>query len=202
MAALTLTHPDGQVFSFDAGALCLELILTGGEGRRQRFEVLHEPADFAAWCATSSLDLIGHGIAPAEVQVSTADLATVRRLREALWTAAFGAATGSGPGPQPLAVVNELATGPGITPQVDPATGHGYWLRPVTGGQLIAEFARDAAVAFSAPTVDRIRRCADPRCALIYLDTSRPGRRRWCSMQRCGNRNKIHEYRARRQPKE
>jgi predicted RNA-binding Zn ribbon-like protein len=198
MAALTLTHPDGQVFTFDAGALCLELILTGGDGRRQRFEVLHQPADFAAWCATSSLDLAGHRVAPDEVAGSTSDLATVRRLREALWSAAVGAATGDDPGPVPLTVVNELARWPGVIPQVDPATGAAYWLAPVTAGQLIAEFARDAAAVFSAPTVNRIRQCAGPRCALMYLDTSRPGQRRWCSMQRCGNRNKIQEYRARR----
>ncbi|MDI5982688.1 CGNR zinc finger domain-containing protein, partial [Amycolatopsis magusensis] len=29
------------------------------------------------------------------------------------------------------------------------------------------------------------------------LDTSRPGNRRWCSMQRCGNRNKVKAYRER-----
>src|SRR4051794_27112834 len=137
MAALTLTHPDGQVFSFDAGALCLELVLTGGEGRRQRFEVLHEPADFPRWCATSSLDLAGHRVTPAAVAASAADLATVRRLREAIWSAAVGAATGGGPGPVPLAIINELAALPGVTPQVDPATGRGYWLGPVTASQLV-----------------------------------------------------------------
>src|SRR3712207_5763990 len=102
MAALTLTHPDGQAFSFDAGALCLELIVTGGEGDRQRFEVLHRPTDFATWCATSSLDLAGRSVAAADVRVSTTDLANVRRLREAIWHAALGAATGGGPGPAHL----------------------------------------------------------------------------------------------------
>ncbi|MEE1805114.1 CGNR zinc finger domain-containing protein, partial [Streptomyces sp. BE133] len=28
-------------------------------------------------------------------------------------------------------------------------------------------------------------------------DTSRPGRRRWCAMERCGNLHKVRAHRAR-----
>jgi predicted RNA-binding Zn ribbon-like protein len=38
---------------------------------------------------------------------------------------------------------------------------------------------------------DRIRGCANPDCVLWFLDTSRPGTRRWCSMASCGNRDKA-----------
>jgi predicted RNA-binding Zn ribbon-like protein len=38
---------------------------------------------------------------------------------------------------------------------------------------------------------DRIRGCANPDCVLWFLDTSRPGTRRWCSMAACGNRDKA-----------
>jgi predicted RNA-binding Zn ribbon-like protein len=31
----------------------------------------------------------------------------------------------------------------------------------------------------------------------MFYDTSRPGNRRWCSMQRCGNRHKVGNYRTR-----
>ncbi len=44
---------------------------------------------------------------------------------------------------------------------------------------------------------DRIRRCAG--CVLWFLDTSRNGTRRWCSMDECGNRAKAQaHYRRRR----
>ncbi|HET6954353.1 MAG TPA: CGNR zinc finger domain-containing protein [Acidimicrobiales bacterium] len=48
---------------------------------------------------------------------------------------------------------------------------------------------------------DRIRRCAHPACVLWFLDTSRNGTRRWCSMATCGNRLKAqrHYDRARQQ---
>ncbi|MBI5105801.1 MAG: CGNR zinc finger domain-containing protein [Solirubrobacterales bacterium] len=41
---------------------------------------------------------------------------------------------------------------------------------------------------------DRIRRCANPECVLWFLDVSRPGTRRWCSMAACGNREKARRH--------
>jgi predicted RNA-binding Zn ribbon-like protein len=42
----------------------------------------------------------------------------------------------------------------------------------------------------------RIRRCANPDCVLWFLDVSRPGTRRWCSMAACGNREKSRRHYA------
>jgi predicted RNA-binding Zn ribbon-like protein len=45
----------------------------------------------------------------------------------------------------------------------------------------------------------RVKACANPDCILWFLDTTRPGTRRWCSMAACGNRDKaIRHGRARR----
>lgn len=44
---------------------------------------------------------------------------------------------------------------------------------------------------------DRIRRCAHETCVLHFLDTSRNGTRRWCSMASCGNRAKASRHYAR-----
>lgn len=236
IGVLRLAHPDGQVFDFDAGTLCLELACTGGEGFRARFEVLHTPADFVAWAALSRLDLLGRGVRPEQVGTHPADLTALKRLREAIWTvgvaaagragtsepAAPGGGTGTGTseptGParrtgtagvtdvgwlvgleRELAVLNELAAGPGVVPRLDPASGTTVWRQPVQAGQLVTEIARDAVRTFGSPAVDRVRMCAGHRCSLIYLDTSRPGQRRWCSMQRCGNRNKVADHRRRQQ---
>lgn len=44
---------------------------------------------------------------------------------------------------------------------------------------------------------DRIRRCEHADCILWFLDTSRSGTRRWCSMAVCGNRVKVGRYHRR-----
>ena len=46
---------------------------------------------------------------------------------------------------------------------------------------------------------DRIRECESPECALLFVDTSRPGRRRWCSSAACGSKDRSASYRRRQQ---
>jgi predicted RNA-binding Zn ribbon-like protein len=40
----------------------------------------------------------------------------------------------------------------------------------------------------------RIHECAGPGCGWLFLDTSRNRRRRWCTMQGCGNRAKARRF--------
>lgn len=44
---------------------------------------------------------------------------------------------------------------------------------------------------------DRVRGCANHDCILFFYDTSRSGRRQWCSMAACGNRAKARRHYAR-----
>ncbi|MEU5695300.1 CGNR zinc finger domain-containing protein [Actinosynnema sp. NPDC020468] len=43
---------------------------------------------------------------------------------------------------------------------------------------------------------DRLGRCAAPGCRVVYVDTSRNGRRRYCST-RCANREQVARHRKR-----
>jgi predicted RNA-binding Zn ribbon-like protein len=45
----------------------------------------------------------------------------------------------------------------------------------------------------------RVRRCQDARCGWLFLDSSQHHRRRWCSMDECGNRAKARRHYERRQ---
>ncbi|WP_248928520.1 CGNR zinc finger domain-containing protein [Paenibacillus hamazuiensis] len=45
---------------------------------------------------------------------------------------------------------------------------------------------------------DRIRKCEHTGCILHFVDTSKSGKRRWCSMELCGNRHKAAEFYAKR----
>ncbi len=46
---------------------------------------------------------------------------------------------------------------------------------------------------------DRFRPCGAPTCSGVFIDTSRPGRRRYCMPGLCGNRVNVANHRARRQ---
>jgi predicted RNA-binding Zn ribbon-like protein len=41
---------------------------------------------------------------------------------------------------------------------------------------------------------ERVRKCANPDCVLWFLDPTRSGTRRWCSMTGCGNRLKARRH--------
>lgn len=186
--ALMLHHPDGQVFPFDAGALCLELSsTTGGEGFRARFETLHGPDDVSAWAARSRFGT--------PVAATADDLRALKDLREAVWSAAYAVATGEEPPAAAVGEINAYAAGPAPVPVLRGDIAG--WRRPVTGAELVTALAHDAVATFARPARDRIRMCGAENCYLIYLDTSRAGGRRWCSMRRCGNRNKVRAFRER-----
>lgn len=58
-----------------------------------------------------------------------------------------------------------------------------------------AAIARDAIETIAYYARD-LRICADANCERTFLDRSRGKRRRWCSMQTCGNRAKIAAFRS------
>ncbi len=54
------------------------------------------------------------------------------------------------------------------------------------------------AIELRANSAKRIRCCEHESCVLWFFDTSKAGRRRWCSMDRCGNRSKAKRHYERR----
>jgi predicted RNA-binding Zn ribbon-like protein len=54
---------------------------------------------------------------------------------------------------------------------------------------------------FNKVSIDRIRACDHEDCILYFIDTSKAGKRRWCSMDTCGNRKKALDFYARNRQK-
>lgn len=69
------------------------------------------------------------------------------------------------------------------------------WFDAKSPEELFAPLAHAAASLFTDVNRNRVRKCAN--CEGHYLDTSKKGTRRWCSMQLCGNRTKVATYAAR-----
>lgn len=58
-----------------------------------------------------------------------------------------------------------------------------------------------AGELLSCGDVKRLRRCANPDCGWLFLDRSKNGTRRWCSMRECGERAKAKRYYQRERQK-
>ncbi|MFG2678311.1 CGNR zinc finger domain-containing protein [Streptomyces sp. NPDC048392] len=192
---LTLVSHEGRPYRFDPGALCLELLTTGGPGAFARWEVLHEPADLTAWAGRSRLP---DGLA---LTVDRTDVERARALRDALFPLTADQAHGRPLLPARLDVVNAAAAQPPLVTRIEPDGTRG-WAPGATGPRLLSTVARDAIELFTGPYAGRVRECGAHNCRLLFVDTSRPGRRRWCSMEHCGNREKVRAHRARRTPEQ
>lgn len=72
------------------------------------------------------------------------------------------------------------------------------WHTSVTATDSLSSIARDAIDLLSGDLRSRIRECENPKCGLMFVDASRPGKRRWCLMKRCGNMIKTSRYRQQR----
>jgi predicted RNA-binding Zn ribbon-like protein len=59
---------------------------------------------------------------------------------------------------------------------------------------LLAAVARSAGELLAEGAAAPLRKCANVRCPLFFYDTSRTGKRRWCSMSTCGNRSKVAAF--------
>jgi predicted RNA-binding Zn ribbon-like protein len=181
----------GVAYRFDPGALCLELLTTGGPGAFRRYEVLHAPADLASWADRSRLT------PTPELEISEAEVAKARQLRDGLFRAAIAQTRGERPALSDTDTINNVAAQPPLAPAIGP-DGERRWARSASGARLLSTVARDAVELLTGSFARRVRMCAAEDCYLIYVDTSRPGRRRWCSMEHCGNRHKVRTLRARR----
>lgn len=63
---------------------------------------------------------------------------------------------------------------------------------------ILAPVAEAAADLLAMQNFDLVKQCEDEDCVRWFLDQTKSHRRRWCSMELCGNRHKVAAYRARR----
>ncbi|MEV0731855.1 ABATE domain-containing protein [Polymorphospora sp. NPDC050346] len=187
-----LHDPKGGSFWFDAGALCLDFAHTGGEGRYAVFETLHEPADLAEWLAQPPLAAV------LTVPATAGELTAAKALRQAIWEAAHARAARHALPCGAVDVINHAAAGASLIPELAAEGTTARWAPPVGAAQALSTLAREMIGLLSGPLSERFRGCAGDNCPLVFVDSSRPGARRWCAMERCGNRHKLRALRARR----
>lgn len=181
-----LDTPDGLHWWFDPGALCLDLAYTGPLSGA---ETLTGPAALADWLSPRFAETDG--------VVSDGDLRDALALRDAIARLATAAAHDRELDAGDVDVVNLYAAIPDIPPVLAGGTRRAGRATARTG-QALSAIARDAVAQLADGARDRIRACAAEDCDIVFVDESRSGNRRWCSMARCGNRAKVRAHRARR----
>lgn len=149
-------------------------------------ELLSTPDDLARW-------LVSAGMANSVPKPTAKDLATARLLREAIFVLA-GTRSGS-KAEAARKTLNQVAAGVAAVPRLQ---SDGTMLLQGSAHALLVTLARNAVRLFGSNAVTRLRQCEAPLCTLYFIDISRKGDRRWCSMSGCGNNAKVDAFRRRK----
>jgi len=157
-------------------------------------ELLKSVRDVSSWCQSAGLisaadarKLNGHG---GDELVNA-----VHRIRDQVWAVFDAISVGDAPPPKAMGTLLRQA-GRGVGAEsVSFADARmmklaGKFGDPAAVPSALALLAVEAL--FVLPT-DRVRSCA--RCGWLFVDVSKGGRRRWCSMSTCGNREKANRRR-------
>ena len=183
--------PEELQFIFRSDRLCLAFCATVGERWRRGFERLRSPADLVRWYAEAR-------VTDVPVAVTGEDLDSAREVREAVYRAAKALTVGQPPAAVDETIVNWAAAVPPPVPWMNQGAVTLTAAGPDPAASALSAVARDAIVLFTTEDVRRLRECASPECGLLFLDLSRPGRRRWCSSGACGGKARAAAYRQRR----
>lgn len=183
---------------FDGGRVCLDLVAT--RMARPVGERLDRVERVVEW-------VYGTGLVPAGTPVPADQgwAQGLKDLRTLLETLVGAQLTGTPPPPEAVARLNEVARAaappaPRAVLGEDGALTRALAAAPDAAG-VLAAVARDAVDLFTDPAAcSQLRRCEGENCTFVYLDTSRGRRRRWCSSEICGNRERVARHRRRTGP--
>lgn len=187
---------DALDFPFLGNALWVDFLNTepalpgGGTG-----DLIDRPEAFERW-ARATGEVGPHDPFEPDRQ----EMQEALKFRAVLREGAESLLAGATPSRSIVSAVNEkLAGSPVVSTLIEKGAGWDLTSRIVAGTAtaLLGRLATDFAHTLVSGRPDRLRRCEHPGCVMLFIDTSKNGKRRWCSMETCGNREKAAGHRAR-----
>jgi len=177
-------------FLFRSDQLCLNFVATVAKRDMNDTERLVTGDDLQTWLYVA-------GLPPAAGPVTADELAAAHTLREAVNTLTRARVDGLPPGTGCIEIINQAAAvgTPHAILSVDGTTA--VPAAPAPLSDILSIIARDAIDLFSGEYRDRVRRCLGHDCSLYFVDRSRRGARRWCTMAACGEKASSAAYRRR-----
>ncbi len=185
------------------GNLALDLANTVDEpGLPTEFDHLRDPATALAWAEQVGLVSRSQRGALARYCEEAPDRAVVelrrlRRLRRAV-EEVFGAIADQTVVPEPAWRTLRRAAGEAVADAGLDLSGDR--VRPTWQQDTLHALGQPLAYAavdlLTSGPLDRVKRC--PACPWLFLDQSKNGSRRWCTMEDCGKAVKMRRYVAKR----
>ncbi|WP_167458641.1 CGNR zinc finger domain-containing protein [Mesorhizobium kowhaii] len=187
------------------GHACLDFVNTV-DARRERWgpDLLQTYADLVVWAGR--VDLIeadeGRGLlakASARPALAVAALKRAKTLREALYAALHAEAAGVIVPDDALQTIRDAVAQAMPKRSLSNVGDRLAWQWTERSNlNTISWRVAFGAAEFMVARHDRrsVRECTGPNCGWLFIDTSRGGRRRWCSDESCGTHTRVRRFRA------
>jgi predicted RNA-binding Zn ribbon-like protein len=177
-------------FSFHRGSLALDFAGTvGSRTSAEPEERLPDAEALSTWLREAG---VIDNTAP-----TARELADALELREAVYKLGAAVVATRPLDPDALATLNAAAAGVSRgVPRLD-RKRQVRWVTKSPVKLALGRVALDAIERFAADA-ERLTLCELAGCGALLLSRSRSDRRRWCSMELCGNRAKVAAYRSRK----
>ena len=196
------------------GRLCLDFVNTvNGRLTNGPEDLLAEAGALVAWgqqlglLEAAAAVRIGAAWRTTDA-VAAARLAQAVALRETLYAVFAAIATGGVPARADLDTLSDAYRAALASARLVAAGDGGPWrwephraaAEPADLGWLVWPVTRSAIDLLTSDDLAGLKRCAgaDRGCAGLFVDETRNGIRRWCSMDGCGSRAKMRRLYARR----
>jgi predicted RNA-binding Zn ribbon-like protein len=188
---------------FVGNRLALDFLNTDLVANGEKVELLADATSAARWMAHAQLltEQAAEKLEKAWQQIPRAATAVagLRRFRDRLRAAIFAFEAGATVPADFLDELNSLLRTRPAYRAVE-ADGHGGYTQalsftPQLPDDLLGPIAQDTVMLLTGIPADRVRKCEG--CPVHFLDVSKKGSRRWCSMRLCGNKVKVAAYQQR-----
>jgi predicted RNA-binding Zn ribbon-like protein len=193
------------VFDFCGGHVALDFVNTVGSRDGDADEHLGTYGDVVAWAeargvvANAEAGRLRRAAAAAPDDARAAYKRAIR-LREAIYRVFQRRASGKPPAADDLATLNRFVAELYRDAQLV-VDGDRVVLETGSAADTLdrpfAPVIRAAVDLLTGEQAPLVGACADDTCGWLFLDTTRNRTRRWCTMQDCGNRNKVRRFRSR-----
>jgi predicted RNA-binding Zn ribbon-like protein len=165
-------------------------------------ESLHSFADLLKWCSDT-------GVAPDQLALllsawlekhpkrATEAFNAAIAIRELIYRIFHAVALGTNPDEMDLELLNRALVDAPSRSRVQRTVARFGWQveeSKTSATSILAPVLWSAADLLVGPQLAKLRECSNDKCLWLFLDDSKNGTRRWCSMQACGNRAKAHRH--------
>ena len=180
-------------YRFVAKNLALDFVNTVGNrlASKKHKEHLRTKSDLSEWIRRAGLDDGGR---------DSTRLSDALALREALYRILRVQLRGTAPRKQDIDLLNTFirCSRAGWGLQYKGPQWRWRWANAGKVSYPLARIIESAVDLLTSKNLPLLHQCSDEQCGWLFLDRSQGHRRKWCSMQDCGNRAKARRFFAKK----